>query len=87
MEIMTHHARTPPEPPSRRTDLPIPDALTVIVLSCLEKEPERRPTSVESLLESINACSIPEPWTAEHARQWWNVNLPLAANQDERERV
>ncbi len=80
MEIMTHHARTPAEPPSHRTDLPIPEALAAIVLSCLEKEPESRPSSTETLLEAFDGCLIPEPWTASQARQWWDVHLPLTGS-------
>ena len=41
MGILMHHARTPPTPPSTRTDRPIPPALERLVLDCLAKDPGR----------------------------------------------
>src|SRR5262249_39913819 len=39
LEVLMHHARTPPAPPSQRTELPVPPSLDRLILSCLEKDP------------------------------------------------
>src|SRR5262249_36627642 len=46
MQMVVDHIRTPPAPPSLRTDEVIPEELERIVLRCLEKDPAARPASV-----------------------------------------
>jgi serine/threonine-protein kinase len=76
MKLLLAHANTPPEPPSRKTELPIPAQLDALVLSCLAKEREHRPQSARELLQHLEALSIARPWTEERARQWWKTYLP-----------
>jgi serine/threonine protein kinase len=76
MEVMFHHARTPPPRPSSRVELPIPPLLEELVLQCLEKEPARRPASAEVVSDRLNAIPLESPWTAERAEQWWAVHRP-----------
>jgi tRNA A-37 threonylcarbamoyl transferase component Bud32 len=78
MEVMFHHARTPPPRPSSRVELPIPPLLEELVLQCLEKEPARRPASAEVVSDRLNAIPLESPWTAERAEQWWAVHRPPA---------
>jgi serine/threonine-protein kinase len=47
VEIMFHHAHTPPPRPTTRTELPIPPELDDLVMQLLEKDPARRPASAE----------------------------------------
>lgn len=82
LEIMTHHARTDPTPPSRRTELDVPEALDHLILTCLEKDPERRPASAEVLGQEFMNCVDGSVWTREMARDWWNLYCP---SQTERE--
>jgi serine/threonine-protein kinase len=65
-----------PEPPSRRTELPIPAELDALVLSCLAKEPEHRPQSARELMQRLDAVPLGEAWTEERAREWWKTHLP-----------
>lgn len=44
--------------------------LEAVVLSCLEKDPDRRPQSAAELRRRLEACAI-EPWDSERARAWW----------------
>jgi eukaryotic-like serine/threonine-protein kinase len=74
MEMVLHHVKTPPVPPSQRVDTPIPAALEGLVLSCLAKEPEARPPSAEWLGEELARCVTSRPWTPGRARQWWDEN-------------
>jgi serine/threonine-protein kinase len=76
MELMMHHARTAPVPPSKRSELPIPPALDQIVLSCLEKDPGARPQSARELSRLLERVETQAPWTEERARQWWAAHQP-----------
>jgi serine/threonine-protein kinase len=68
--LLMHHARTPPTPPSARSEVPIPEALERLVLSCLAKDPAERPAAKELSRELI-AIRGANPWTEERAREWW----------------
>ena len=76
MQVVLDHIRTAPIPPSRRTELEIPPALEQIILSCLEKKPEKRPQTALELAERLATCEIREPWTQEDAQRWWALNKP-----------
>lgn len=76
MRIMLEHARGTPVPPSKRTELPVPEALDAIVMACLEKDPSRRPEGADVLAEEIICASNSATWTPERARQWWERHLP-----------
>jgi serine/threonine protein kinase len=49
MQLLVQHAQTMPEPPSARTELPIPPELDAIVLTCLAKDPSGRPRTAREL--------------------------------------
>jgi serine/threonine-protein kinase len=73
IEVLTHHMSSPPVPPSRRSELEIPEALDRIILTCLEKDPNNRPESADALAKRLTAVLQPlPPWTAERAQQWWD---------------
>jgi len=74
MGLLLHHARTPAEPPSARTDRPIPPALDALVLSCLAKDPADRPQSARELSLRLAELEGANPWTQERAREWWMAN-------------
>jgi serine/threonine-protein kinase len=74
MEVLLHHVKTPPVPPSQLISQSIPESLESLVLSCLAKEPEGRPQSAEGLASRLAECKTDEPWTAELAREWWQAH-------------
>jgi serine/threonine-protein kinase len=76
MKVLMAHAHSVPEPPSARTELPIPPELDALVLSCLAKERDDRPSSARCLLERLDGIPLERSWTAEHARDWWRTHLP-----------
>jgi serine/threonine-protein kinase len=76
MKLLIAHAQTPPEPPSARTELPIPRDLEALVLACLAKDRERRPGTPRELLRRLDALTLDHPWTEARAREWWEVHLP-----------
>jgi serine/threonine-protein kinase len=76
MKLLLAHAQAPPEPPSSRTELPIPPDLEALVLSCLAKDREERPKSPGDLLRQLDAVALRHPWTEARARDWWHTHLP-----------
>jgi serine/threonine-protein kinase len=79
VEVLLHHARTPPVPPSERTGRPISPDLEALVLSCLAKEPDDRPPSAEWLAARLAECQAAGAWTPARAKEWWEQNFTTAA--------
>jgi eukaryotic-like serine/threonine-protein kinase len=79
MRLLLHHAHTSPVPPSARTELPIPPALEDLVLSCLAKDPAKRPQSARDLSLLLAELEGGNAWTQERARDWWNAHQPAGA--------
>jgi len=80
VEVMFHHAHTPPPRPSTRSELPIPAAIEDLIMECLEKEPARRPVSAEAVSTRLDAVSLESAWTVERAERWWAMHRPLPAD-------
>jgi serine/threonine-protein kinase len=76
MKMLLQHVQAQPVPPSQRTELPIPRALDEFVLSCLEKDPNKRPQDAEALLGMAVNCKACDTWSSEKARRWWERHLP-----------
>ncbi|MBI4471934.1 MAG: hypothetical protein HY646_04650, partial [Acidobacteria bacterium] len=70
------HIRKTPVPPSRRTELEIPESLERIIMMCLEKDPSKRPSSARELARMLNEVYLLEPWTQERAERWWQAHRP-----------
>jgi hypothetical protein len=73
IEVCMKQLHTAPVPPSSRTTRPIPSSIEALVLSCLEKDPNARPSSVAQLLTSLSRIEDVPTWTADDANQWWNA--------------
>lgn len=80
MALLLHHARTPPAPPSTRSEVPIPAALDALVLSCLAKNPAERPQSARELSRRLAAVEGAGAWTEERAREWWATHWQAAGS-------
>ena len=76
MATLLHHAHTAPTAPSSRTDLPIPEALDRIVLSCLAKDPADRPQSARELSARLAAVDSASVWTEQRSGDWWTTHQP-----------
>ena len=75
VSLALKHVQTQPDPPSSRTELPIPAALEQIILKCLEKRPADRPATARDIGMSLAGLDLP-PWTDADADAWWERNLP-----------
>jgi len=71
MGLLMQHAQAPPAPPSARTHQSIPAALDDLVLSCLAKDPAKRPQSAKELSLRLAALEGAGAWTQDRAREWW----------------
>jgi hypothetical protein len=74
--LLLQHAHAPPVPPSSRTSRPIPPALDDLILSCLAKDPGRRPQTAAALRRQLDEVELPAAWTEDRARAWWAEHQP-----------
>jgi eukaryotic-like serine/threonine-protein kinase len=71
VEICGHHLHTPAVPPSEKLGAPLPRELEALVLSCLEKDADRRPQSARELRARLDELAVELPWTEAQAQEWW----------------
>ena len=78
LEVVTKHVHTEPDPPSRHGPGDVPRELDALILRCLEKTPDRRPSSAREVARLL--CSIPlgDPWSEAQAEVWWSEHVPAA---------
>ena len=79
MKLLLAHAHTPAEPPSTRTEMPIPPELDALVLACLAKDRTVRPQSARELLQRLDTIPLSSGWNEMRARTWWNEHLPVSS--------
>jgi eukaryotic-like serine/threonine-protein kinase len=87
VEVCSHHLHSRPVPPRERLGGPVPETLADVLMTCLEKRPERRPPSAAVLLDLMAACHDVAPWTSTMGRHWWNQEGSLVVAQARRERA
>ena len=68
------HVRTSPTPPSQRTETEVPEPLEQVILSCLEKDPNARPSSALDLYNQLEACNLDSTWNQRQAKEWWQLH-------------
>jgi len=73
-EVIAHQIRTRPEPPSQRTNKPIPRDLELVILGCLQKRPEDRIGSAAALSRKLAECDVRPVWTPGQAMKWWSAS-------------
>ena len=68
--VVMAHVLDPVDPPSQlHTD--VPGDLEAILLKCLEKDPDARYQTAESLEQALSECEHADLWTYRDAKQWW----------------
>jgi len=75
------HAKPPPISPDRPS--PAPLSLEALVLRCLAKAPEDRPSSATELIQDLERCDDVAPWTEADARLWWLEAAPDVVRKTE----
>jgi len=66
LELCVQHVTSLPPP------LDAPPALAQLILSCLAKSPEARPTA-KGLARALRGLALQDDWTEERAHQWWRA--------------
>jgi hypothetical protein len=74
--LLLQHVQAVPAAPSTRARQPIPPALDRLVLSCLAKDPDRRPQSARELSDRLEALDVGADWTRDRALAWWSEHRP-----------
>ncbi len=80
MQMIMHHSKTVPKQPSEIAETRIPERLDQIVLSCLAKTPQERPSSADELWQMLGEVGVDESWTPEKAEAWWQLHMPELEN-------
>ena len=75
IQMVAHHLRTPPTPPSKLSELGVPALLDQIILQCLAKSPTDRPTTLE-LARMLTQVNGSPPWGEDQAARWWATHAP-----------
>ncbi len=75
-EILNHHAKTAPEPPSQRLGRPVTPELEQLLLRCLSKSAADRPQSATDIIAALDQIPSASTWTETEARRWWRHYLP-----------
>jgi serine/threonine-protein kinase len=73
VSTLLKHVQEEPIPPSRRTEMAIPEDLDAVILACLAKDPADRPQTAEELDARLAACSV-NAWTMDMAEEWWTLH-------------
>jgi eukaryotic-like serine/threonine-protein kinase len=79
IEIVSKHLHALPVPPSTRSPFTIPPDLDQLILACLAKRPEDRPSSAAELARRLSAIDL-ESWTDAQAKAWWLALEPQSAD-------
>ncbi len=87
MAMAMAHLSETPDPPSKRSELPVPQSLERVVMACLEKKRHDRPQSVPELRSMLDACTEVAPWTEADANRWWALHHPHPVAVEPAEKV
>ena len=61
-------------PPLNSLGVDVPPQLDELLLGCLAKTPDERPTA-EELSKALEATGLAREWSQADAREWWSANL------------
>jgi serine/threonine-protein kinase len=75
MKVLIAHAHESPSPPSQLNP-EVPDDLEMVILRCLQKNPEDRYASAAELALALEDCQDFGAWSRDAARQWWQQHQP-----------
>jgi hypothetical protein len=67
--LIRMHREEAPVPPSRHAGA-VPPELDAVILSCLAKDPDSRPSSAVELVTRLRAAAV-TPWSDAEAIGWW----------------
>jgi eukaryotic-like serine/threonine-protein kinase len=71
VEVCGHHLHSVPAAPSSRLGVQLPGPLDDVLLRCLAKQRDERPSSARELQRLLRECAIAAPWSSDDARPFW----------------
>jgi len=74
LEVCGHHLLTEPTAPSVRLGARLPADLEGLILSCLAKDPAKRPADARALQTALRACRDAGAWSEEDACAWFEAH-------------
>jgi tRNA A-37 threonylcarbamoyl transferase component Bud32 len=79
VSVLTRHMTEEPPRPSTITPEPVAPALEQLLLTCLDKDPARRPKDAGALLEELERLELDVGvrWTQREASAWWHARAEL----------
>ncbi|MCC6216093.1 MAG: serine/threonine protein kinase [Polyangiaceae bacterium] len=80
VEVCSQHVHARPAPPSDKLGRPIPAGIEQLVMTCLAKEPERRPASARDLRARLARLDL-APWTEQDADAFF-LQHPIARRSE-----
>ena len=80
LEMVKLHLTEPPPRVSAHSRFEIPGALDSLILDCLQKKPEDRPSSADVVRSRLEAIPLPSRWDRERAAAWWKERMPPEAS-------
>jgi len=87
IDVLRQHLHEEPAKPSNRLGRALDPALEELIMACLAKDREQRPTDAAELRRALDDwVRRSDPWTEEQAASWWEVRgqVCLAAVQEAR---
>jgi serine/threonine-protein kinase len=75
LEMVKMHLTEPPPRVSAHSRFEIPGALDSLILDCLQKKPEDRPSSADVVRSRLEAIPLAARWDRERAAAWWNEHM------------
>ncbi len=75
LKVAFKHVSEVPQLPSDRVGTPIPASLEALVMRCLSKEPDSRP-SADELFTRLGECGL--EWSPAEAREAWSRSVDIA---------
>jgi serine/threonine-protein kinase len=81
VEVCVQHIHAIPRPLSELVP-GIDTELEKVVLHCLAKNPDDRPSSARALIDALSRCPSNGQWTGDMARAWWAIHERLIHPQD-----
>ena len=72
MELCAHHLHTLPTPPSVRLGRRVDPDLESLLLACLAKSADARPSSAAGLADALARTPAAAGWSSADARAWWD---------------
>jgi serine/threonine-protein kinase len=73
MRVLIAHAHDPAVPPSQLNP-DVPDDLELVVMRCLQKNPDDRYQRAAELMLALDDCDDARQWTRDESRDWWHQN-------------